>query len=44
MMDRDGKPTNSIPLIDGYFEMQLPKAMFDDNPKSITISWIDFYR
>lgn len=44
MMDRDEKLTNAIPLIDGYFEMQLPKAMFEDNPKSITISWIDFYR
>lgn len=44
MMDRDGRPTSAIPLHDGYFEMQLPKAMFEDNPKSITISWIDFYR
>ncbi|QDV40599.1 hypothetical protein Enr13x_04050 [Stieleria neptunia] len=29
---------------DGYFEMQLPKALFEDKPKSITLNWIDFYR
>ena len=39
----DGKPVKTIPL-DGYFEIQLPKALFEDNPKSITINWIDFYR
>ena len=40
----DGKPTNEIPLKDGYFEMQFPKAFLEDNPKSITVHWIDFYR
>lgn len=40
----DGKPTNEIPLQDGYFEMQLPKAFLEDNSKSIVIHWIDFYR
>ena len=44
MFGDDGKPTTSIPLKDGYFEIQLPKALFEDNPKSITINWIDFYR
>ena len=34
----------STPLKDGYFEMQLSKAFFEDNPKSITLNWIDFYR
>jgi hypothetical protein len=29
---------------DGYFEMALPKAFFEGNPKSITLNWIDFYR
>ena len=33
-----------IPLEDGYFEMRLPVALFKNNPKSITMSWIDFYR
>ena len=41
---KGGKPTTSIPLSDGYFEINLPKALFEDNPKSITVSWIDFYR
>ena len=40
----DGKPTNVIPLRDGYFEKQLPKAFLEDNSKAIVIHWIDFYR
>jgi hypothetical protein len=26
------------------YDIQLPKALFEDNPKSITVNWIDFYR
>lgn len=44
MIGPDGKTSDTIPLIDGYFEMQLPKAIFEQNPKSVTIHWIDFYR
>lgn len=44
MIGGDGKPTKTIPLKDGYFEMQLPKAFFEGNPKTITMNWIDFYR
>jgi hypothetical protein len=44
MFSDDGKPTTNIPLTDGYFEIQLPKALLKDNPKSITVNWIDFYR
>jgi len=40
----DGKAVKEIPLKDGYFEMQLPQAFFEGNPKSITLNWIDFYR
>lgn len=40
----DGKPTTTIPLNDGYFELQLPNALFEHNPKSITVNWTDFYR
>ncbi len=40
----DGKPATTIPLNDGYFELQLPNALFEHNPKSITVNWIDFYR
>lgn len=42
--DGDGKPATANPLNAGYFEMQLPKSFFEANPKSITVSWIDFYR
>lgn len=41
---KDGEPVKTIPLEDGFFEMQLPKVLFEDNPKSITLNWIDFYR
>lgn len=40
----DGKPAKKLPLRGGYFEMALPKAFFEGNPKSITLHWIDFYR
>jgi hypothetical protein len=40
----DGKPAKELPLEDGYFEMALPRAFFEGNPKSITLNWIDFYR
>ncbi len=44
MIGKEGKPVKTIPLIGGYFEIQLPEALFEDNPKSITVNWIDFYR
>ncbi|MBA4017759.1 MAG: hypothetical protein C0483_11345 [Pirellula sp.] len=44
LVGRDGKSTKEIPLNDGYFEMKLPRPIFEGNPKSITVSWIDFYR
>jgi hypothetical protein len=40
----DGKPAKELPLKRGHFEIVLPKALFEGNPKSITVSWIDFYR
>jgi hypothetical protein len=40
----DGKPAKELPLQDGHFEVSLPKAFFDGNPKAITLNWIDFYR
>ena len=40
----NGKPAKKIPLQDGYFEMVLPKALFEGNPTTITVNWIDFYR
>lgn len=44
LIGKDGKPTKGAPSDDGYFEMQLPGALLEGNPKSITINWIDFYR
>lgn len=43
MIGADGKPTKKIPL-DGRFEMDLPQGLFEGNPESIELSWIDFYR
>jgi hypothetical protein len=44
MVGNDGKPGKEIPLQDGYFEVTMPRAFFEGNPKSITLNWIDFYR
>jgi hypothetical protein len=35
----DGKPAD-----DGHFEVPLPRAFFEGNPKSIELNRIDFYR
>jgi hypothetical protein len=40
----DGKPARELPLKDGYFEVALPRALLEGNPKSVTLNWIDFYR
>jgi hypothetical protein len=44
VIGRDGKPAKELPLKGGYFEVALPRALFKDNLKSITLGWIDFYR
>jgi hypothetical protein len=44
ILGSDGKPATALPLKDGYFEVTLPRALFDGNPKAMTVSWIDFYR
>jgi hypothetical protein len=44
ILDGDGKQAKELPLKGGYFEMQLPKAIFEGNPKTFTVNWIDFYR
>jgi hypothetical protein len=33
-----------IRAIDDGFEFDLPKALFESSPKSMTVEWIDFYR
>jgi len=33
-----------LPGKGGYFEIRLPKALLDGQPKSLELGWIDFYR
>lgn len=40
----DGTPATMLPLRDGRFEIELPAAFLAENPTSITLNWIDFYR
>lgn len=40
----DGKPAKELPLKGGFFELPLSRTLFEGNPKTITVSWIDFYR
>jgi SAM-dependent methyltransferase len=42
--DAKGKPVEGLPGEGGYFELELPSALLDGPPRSLTIDWIDFYR
>ena len=42
--DSTGKPMPGLPGKGGYFEITLPKALLDGQPKSLELGWIDFYR
>lgn len=44
MIGSDGNPARTIPLKDGYIEITLPKRLFEGNPQTMTVDWIDFYR
>ena len=33
-----------IPLKDGHFEFDLPATLFENDPNTLTLSWVDFYR
>lgn len=33
-----------IPLKNGYFEIELPAALFQRNPEQLRLQWIDFFR
>jgi hypothetical protein len=43
VVDR-GQPAKTIPLADGWFDIELPRTLFEGNPPTIGVSWIDFYR
>jgi hypothetical protein len=44
IIDSQGKPTQQVPVKDGYFELTLPAELLQGQTKSLTIKWIDFYR
>jgi hypothetical protein len=44
VLDANGKPTAGLPGKDGYFEMTVPKALLDGDPKTMELGWIDFFR
>lgn len=39
-----GQPVSELPGKDGYFEIDLPPEFLADQPKSLDVQWIDFYR
>jgi hypothetical protein len=43
-LDNDGKPCEALPEEGGCFEMTLPRKLFQDQPRSLRLEWIDFYR
>lgn len=44
ILDAAGKPIKGLPDKGGYFEIRLPKVLFESQPKSLDLGWIDFYR
>lgn len=44
MLDEKRQPTKVIPLKAGWFELALPPALLEPQPKAITLRWIDFHR
>ena len=44
VLDAHGKPANGLPEKGGYFEIRLPKALLENQPKCLELGWIDFYR
>ncbi len=43
-LDASGKPAKGLPDKDGCFEVAVPKALLDEKPGTMKLSWIDFYR
>lgn len=44
VLNVEGQPASDLPLKDGFFEIVVPQKLLVDNPQSISIEWIDFYR
>ena len=44
VLDAAGKAIKGLPDKGGYFEIRLPKALLENQSKSLELGWIDFYR
>jgi hypothetical protein len=44
VLGKDGKTAAGVPLDGGHFEVTLPTTFLRDNPKALTVEWVDFYR
>jgi hypothetical protein len=44
VFDAAGKSVTGLPGKGGCFEILLPKALLESQPKSLQLGWIDFYR
>jgi hypothetical protein len=44
VLDGNGKTTDGLPGKGGYFEIRVPKALLEGEPKRLELGWIDFYR
>ncbi len=44
VLGKDGKTAAGVPLDGGHFEVTLPATFLRDNPKSLTVEWVDFFR
>jgi hypothetical protein len=44
VLGKDGMAPAGLPLDGGHFEVTVPPAFFRDNPRSLTVEWVDFYR
>jgi len=44
VLDAAGKPVKGLPGKGGCFEIRLPKALLEGEPKALELGWIDFFR
>lgn len=43
-LDGDGRPATEVPLREGAFEVDVPAGLLAENPRAITVEWVDFHR
>lgn len=44
VLDAAGKPVPGLPKRGGYFQIAVPKALLESQPKSLELRWVDFFR